>query len=102
MTAWYDTRDGHPEIYIRVLDDRGRPAGVEHRVTHGTDFAYEPDIAALRDNVAIAWYERSASEPTAYRARLAAVTREGRVLWERTLSAARSRREESRRARGER
>ena len=87
VTAWYHTRDGHPEIYIRVLDDRGRPAGVEHRVTHGTDFAYEPDIAALRGNVAVAWYERSVSEPAAYRARLALVTREGGILWERTLSA---------------
>src|SRR4029077_20551761 len=73
VTAWYDTRDGHPEIYIRVLDERGRPAGVEHRVTHGTDFAYEPDIAALRGTVAVAWYERSASEPAPYRARLASV-----------------------------
>ena len=87
IASWYDTRDGHPEIYMRVLDERGRPAAAEHRVTHGTGFAYEPDIAALRSNVAIAWYERNATAAT-YRAKLALVTRDGRTLWERTLSAA--------------
>lgn len=86
IASWYDTRDGHPEIYMRVLDEHGRPAGAEHRVTHGTDLAYEPDVAALRNNVAIAWYERGAGP--SYRAKLALVTRDGKTLWERTLSAA--------------
>src|SRR5262249_55659742 len=89
VAAWYDTRDGHPEIYLRVLDDRGRPAGPERRITRGaaTDFAYEPDVAALQNDLAVAWYERNTATNT-YRAQLARVTTDGKVLWLRTLSAA--------------
>src|SRR3954464_15328720 len=61
VAAWYDTRDGHPEIYMRLLDDRGRPAGPERRITHGADadHAYEPDVAAANTDIAIAWYEQN-------------------------------------------
>jgi hypothetical protein len=85
--AWYDTRDGHAEIYFRLLDAAGRPAGPERRLTNGTDFAYEPDIAALGDTLAVAWYERNPGT-TALRAKLALVSRDGRVLWLKTLSPA--------------
>src|SRR4051812_33873138 len=59
--AWYDTRDGHPEIYMRLLDDRGRPAGPERRITHGADadHAYEPDVATAGNDITIAWYEQN-------------------------------------------
>jgi hypothetical protein len=85
--AWYDTRDGHPEIYFRILDASGRPDGPERRVTNGTDFAYEPDIAALDDAFAIAWYEKNPAT-SALRAKLTLVSREGRILWGTTLSSA--------------
>ena len=42
--AWYDTRDGHPEIYARVVDTRGVPAGPEIRLnefTPGPDGAHD-------------------------------------------------------------
>ena len=83
--AWYDTRDGHAEIYFRMLDALGRPAGPERRVTYGTDFAYEPDIDALDDTLAIAWYERNPAT-NALRAKLAGVSRDGHVLWVKSLS----------------
>lgn len=83
--AWYDTRDGHPEIYFRMLDSDGRAAGPERRITTGSDFAYEPDIAAVSGNFALAWYERN---PTTgrLRAKLGFVTRDGRLLWVKPLS----------------
>ncbi len=88
VASWYDTRDGHPEIYMRVLDDRGRPAGPERRVTRGApnEFEYEPDVAAVRNDVAMAWYERNTTTNT-YRAKLALVGLDGRIIWQHALSA---------------
>ena len=31
--AWYDTRHGNAEIYVRSLDENGRNAGAELRLT---------------------------------------------------------------------
>jgi hypothetical protein len=59
--AWYDTRHGHAEIYARVLDRHGAPAGPELRLTNGTRDAYEPDIAVTGDSIVVAWYERDPS-----------------------------------------
>jgi len=83
--AWYDTRDGHPEIYMRLLDADGRPTGAERRLTNGRSAAYEADIAALGQNLVVAWYERGSTGTS--RAMLGGWTREGRRLWLRTLSA---------------
>ena len=44
--AWYDDRDGNPEIYMRLLDALGRPRSREYRLTNDPEFSYEPDIAA--------------------------------------------------------
>jgi hypothetical protein len=59
MAAWYDTRDGHGEIYMRRLDADGQPAGPERRLTTGNIDAYEADLAPLRDGVVLGWYERA-------------------------------------------
>lgn len=84
--AWYDTRDGHPEIYLRLLDSQGNPKGIEWRLTGGQAVAYEADIAAAGENLAVVWYERG---PTSeYRAMFAMWTRAGRQVSVKTLSAA--------------
>lgn len=83
--AWYDTRDGHPEIYARLLDAKGRPSGPERRLTNGTDRAYEADIAAIGNEIAVAWYETGANRTS--HAMLGMWTREGRRLWTRPLAA---------------
>jgi hypothetical protein len=57
--AWYDTRDGHGEIYARMLDLNGRPAGPERRLTHGSDNSYEASIGRIGDDLVVAWYEQS-------------------------------------------
>lgn len=57
--AWYDTRDGNAEVYVRYLDDAGRPIGSDRRLTSTGDQSYEPDIEALADGIAIAWYEKT-------------------------------------------
>ena len=59
VVAWYDTRDGNAEVYVRYLDDAGRPVGSDRRLTSTGDQSYEPEIAALADGIAIAWYEKS-------------------------------------------
>src|SRR5687768_15074317 len=60
ITAWYDTRDGNAEIYMRLLDENGRPAGPERRLTNGREESYEPSIAQAGINdVAVAWYDKA-------------------------------------------
>ena len=57
--AWYDSRDGNPEIYMRLLDDSGRPSGPERRLTETPDASYEASLERLGDSFAIAWYEQT-------------------------------------------
>jgi len=57
--AWYDTRDGNAEIYLRLLDTNGRPSGPEHRLTRTSESSYEPSLERLEDTFAIAWYEQT-------------------------------------------
>lgn len=59
--AWYDTRDGNAEVYVRLLDAAGQPLGVEHRLTDTSEQSYEADIVALPDGFAVAWYEKTAA-----------------------------------------
>ena len=82
--AWYDTRDGHPEIYSRLLDKRGEPTGPERRMTTGIDRAYEPEIAVVGANLAIAWYEVAANQTS--HAMLGLWSRDGRRLWAKALA----------------
>src|SRR5262245_64016764 len=51
--AWYDTRDGNAEIYVRSLDAEGRESGPELRLTTTAAASYEADIAPLPDGFAI-------------------------------------------------
>lgn len=77
--TWYDTRDGNAEIYLRLLDASGRPAGAEHRLTQSPEASYEASIERLGDAFAIAWYEQAESgRPTAM---LGAWGRDGVGKW---------------------
>ena len=58
--AWYDRRDGNAEIYFRLLDAAGRPAGPEHRLTNGPEQSYEASMDAAGPDLAVAWYDKSA------------------------------------------
>jgi hypothetical protein len=57
--AWYDTRDGNAEIYLRLLDKSGRTSGLEHRLTRTSESSYEPSLDRLEDTFVIAWYEQT-------------------------------------------
>ena len=57
--AWYDQRDGNAEIYMRLLDGEGQPAGPERRLTTSSEDSYEASIEPFADGLAIAWYEQS-------------------------------------------
>jgi len=83
--AWSDTRDGNAEIYARLIGPRGRPRGPVRRLTVSPESSYEADIKAVRDDLAVAWYEKSADGTVA--AKLGLWTRDGRARWVTTVSA---------------
>ena len=77
--AWYDTRDGNAEVYVRSLDADGHKAGPELRLTTTAAESYEPDIALVPDGFAIAWYEKAHDGTT--RAQLGVWQRDGTPVW---------------------
>jgi hypothetical protein len=77
--AWYDTRHGNAEIYVRSLDENGRNAGAELRLTNTPAESYEADIAPLEDAFAIAWYEKA--HDGAMSAQLGVWSRDGTPKW---------------------
>lgn len=84
--AWYDTRDGNAEIYFRLLNATGEPAGPERRLTNSSELSYEADIQPAGMSFAVAWYEKSADN--ALQAKLGLWSREGQPLWSHTISSA--------------
>jgi uncharacterized iron-regulated membrane protein len=82
--AWYDTRDGHGEIYVRLLDRDGRPVGPEKRITSGSSSAYEPDIWPLEDGFVVVWYEGASDGTTT--AKLGVWNADMTARWTRSLS----------------
>jgi hypothetical protein len=84
--AWYDTRDGNAEIYLRLVDSEGRPSGPERRLTESPDASYEASLECLGDAFIVAWYEQPAKgEPTAM---LGAWTRDGNRAWAHAIAPA--------------
>ncbi len=81
--AWYDTRDGNAEIYLRFLDRSGRPLGSELRLTDNPELSYEADIGFVDGSLAVAWYEQSGDS---YEAKLGSWSLEGRQLWVQNIS----------------
>jgi hypothetical protein len=94
--AWFDTRHGGAEIYYRLLGAEGQALSTEVRLTDGAADAFEPDIVAIGNDVAIAWYEGSyaqlgsaASDALAarlYTTRVGRWDRAGRQRFVRTLA----------------
>jgi len=82
--AWYDTRDGNGEIYMRLLDAKGRPAGPERRLTNSPDDSYEASIDRFGDEVAVGWYEQS--EQGQQTAKLGLWSRDGSNRWVHTFN----------------
>ena len=85
--AWYDTRDGNPEIYLRRLNAMGEPAGQEHRLTSSPARSDDADIQPARDNFAVAWSEEADGRT---QAKLGVWSPDGKPLWSNTLSSAES------------
>ena len=82
--AWYDTRHGNAEVYVRRLDADGREAGPELRLTTTESQSYEADIAPLKDAFAIAWYEKA--HDGTLRAQLGVWRRDGTPVWSTPLA----------------
>ena len=84
VAAWYDTRDGNAEIYMRLLDEQGDPAGPERRLTNGAEQSYEASLKTVEDGVAVAWYDKSADGTLV--AKVGVWDFSGRNRWVRTLA----------------
>jgi len=82
--AWFDTRDGHPEIYARTLDTSGQPAGPARRLTAGTDAAYEAALVSDGERLIVGWYEKSASDMLT--PKLGVWSRDGEPQWATALA----------------
>jgi hypothetical protein len=77
--AWYDTRHGNGEIYMRLLDASGQPGGPERRLTDSPEDSYEASIDRLGDGLVVAWYDKSAEGRLT--AKLGMWTRDGGNRW---------------------
>jgi len=60
--AWYDTRDGNAEIYLRLADPDGRPVWPELRLTEDDEASYVVSVDAVGDALALAWYGRRSDD----------------------------------------
>lgn len=79
VVAWYDTRDGNAEIYLRQVDASGQVSSPERRLTETPDSSYEASVELLGDTVITAWYEQTmGGQQTAM---LGAWTRDGTMKW---------------------
>lgn len=86
VAAWYDNRDGNAEIYMRLLDGDGQPAGPERRLIHGIEDSYEASIDVIGGALAVAWYDKSAGGGLV--PKLGVWELSGRNRWVRSLAAA--------------
>ena len=85
--AWHDTRDGHPEIYARLLDVSGQPTGPPRRVTDTPNFSYEPQLATAGvSELVVAWYEVSPSGASVTHVGAWNLADDAGPRWTRTLS----------------
>jgi len=83
VVTWFDRRDGNAEIYMRLLDAKGRPAGPERRLTDSPDDSYEASIDRLGDGFVIGWYDES--EQGQQTAKIGLWSRDGTSRWVRTF-----------------
>ena len=82
--AWNDTRDGNREIYLRLLNAMGEPAGEERRLTNGPELSHDLDIQpTATNNFAVAWHDEAGGTT---QAKLGVWSPDGKPLWSSTLS----------------
>ncbi len=55
--AWYDTRHGQGEVYLRLINDSLAVLSPELRLTNTPTESYEPDVVAHHGDLALTWYE---------------------------------------------
>ena len=85
--AWHDTRDGHPEIYARLLDVSGHPTGPPRRLTDTPNLSYEPQLAdAGVSELVVAWYAVSPSGASVTHVGAWNLEGDASPRWVRTLS----------------
>ena len=85
--AWHDTRNGHPEIYTRLLDVEGNPSGPSRRMTDTPNFSYEPQLTATGGGeLVVGWYAVSPSGASVTHVAAWDLAGDAGPLWTRMLS----------------
>ena len=77
--AWYDNRDGNAEIYLRLVDGKGRPTAPERRLTNSPEESYEASLERIDDGLVVAWYDQSSKGQQT--AKLGMWSRDGTNRW---------------------
>ncbi len=72
--AWEDERDGfeQSEIYFRLLNERGAPAGDELRITNAAGISYWPSLTWNGTGFGLVWSDTGDSEGDIYFASISA------------------------------
>lgn len=83
--AWYDTRDGNAEVYVRSLEADTHETGPELRLTTTAAESYEADIALVAAGFAVAWYEKESDGRT--RSQLGVWRGDGTPVWNAAVAA---------------
>lgn len=83
IAAWYDTRNGNAEIYLRQIVGGNRVGRRDLRMTRTEEESFEPDIVPVAGGLALAWYEKLRNGSTD--AQLALVMSNGAVAWQRRV-----------------
>jgi hypothetical protein len=86
FAAWHGGTDTRSLIYGQRLDEQDRPAGELIAVSDGMRPAYEPDLVATANGLAVAWYEKDPATG-ALSAWLTGLTAQGPRAWLAPLAA---------------
>jgi hypothetical protein len=83
--AWHGGNLPHSALWLRFIDEAGRPRGDALQLTDARADAYEPDLQPGGKGLAVAWYEKQ-PDSGALTAWLAGLDAQGQVLWRHALS----------------
>ncbi len=66
IVAWYDTRDGTSQVYIKRSNDGGVTWGPDTRLSQGAAGSEHPAIAMSAPHVYVAWHDFRNGKPDIY------------------------------------
>lgn len=83
--AWHGEANHSSDVYYQWLNAEGEPRGSSYRLTSDPTDSFEPDIAVLHGQVAVAWYDKDESAKTSV-AKLGVWEKDGKPAWIKQIS----------------